>query len=44
MAAYNINGLFITKYTDATNRALLSMAKIGFVWGIGLIVTVTAGK
>ena len=40
---YNLNGLLITKYTDATNRALLGLVKIIIVWIIGFIVTKTAG-
>lgn len=43
VGSFNINGLSITKYVNALARSLLNMTKTVVIWGIGLIVTVTAG-
>jgi hypothetical protein len=39
LAFYNGIGLFITKYTDGTTRAMMTLVKTIFIWIIGIIVT-----
>lgn len=44
VGSFNINGLSITKHVNALARSLLNMTKTVVIWGIGLIVTLTAGR
>ena len=41
---FRTNGLAVTKYVNALARSLLNMTKTVVIWGIGIIVTVTAGE
>jgi hypothetical protein len=44
VGSFNINGLSITKYINALARSLLNMTKTVVIWGVGIIVTLTAGR
>lgn len=43
IACFNITGVTITKYIDALARSVGDVARTVLVWGIGLIITITAG-
>jgi len=42
--AFNVAGVSITKYVSAVARTICDVTRTVFVWGIGIIVTVTAGQ
>ena len=44
IALFNLIGLKIIKHINALARALLNLTKTAFIWLIGIIVTVTAGR
>lgn len=44
IAVFNLIGLTIIKYINALARALLNLTKTAFIWVIGIVVTLTAGK
>jgi hypothetical protein len=44
IALFNLIGLTIIKHINALARALLNLTKTAFVWAIGIVVTLTAGK
>lgn len=44
ISVYNLNGLRITKLLDALTRSLLNVTKTGFVWAVGIIITLIAGS
>ena len=43
IATFNITGVTVTKYINALARSIGDVTRTILVWGIGLIVTVTAG-
>jgi hypothetical protein len=44
IATFNIAGVTVTKYINALARSIGDVTRTILVWGIGLIVTVTAGS
>ena len=44
IATFNITGVTVTKYINALARSIGDVTRTILVWGIGLIVTVTAGS
>lgn len=43
IATFNITGVTVTKYINALARSIGDVTRTILVWGIGLIVTATAG-
>lgn len=43
IATFNICGVTVTKYINALTRSICDVTRTILVWGIGIIVTVTAG-
>lgn len=44
IAAYNLNGVRITKLFDALTRSLLNITKTSVIWLIGILITVIANN
>jgi hypothetical protein len=44
IATFNIMGVSITKYINAIARSIADVTRTILVWGVGLIVTATAGS
>jgi hypothetical protein len=43
IATFNIAGVSVTKYINALARSIGNVTRTILVWGVGIIVTVTAG-
>jgi hypothetical protein len=43
IATFNIAGVSVTKYINALARSIGDVTRTILVWGVGIIVTVTAG-
>lgn len=43
IATFNITGVTVTKYINALARSIGDVTRTILVWGVGLIVTVSAG-
>lgn len=43
IATFNITGVTVTKYINALARSIGDVTRTILVWGIGIIITVTAG-
>ncbi len=43
IATFNITGVTVTKYINALARSIGDVTRTILVWGIGLIITATAG-
>ncbi len=44
IAAYNLNGVRITKLFDALTRSLLNITKTSVIWLVGILITVIANS
>ena len=44
IATFNITGVTVTKYINALARSIGDVTRTILVWGIGLIITVSAGS
>lgn len=42
IAAYNLNGVRITKLFDALTRSLLNITKTSVIWLVGILITLIA--
>jgi hypothetical protein len=43
ISAYNLNGVRITKLTDALTRSLLNITKTSIIWVVGIVITLSVG-
>lgn len=44
IATFNITGVTVTKYINALARSIGDVTRTILVWGIGLLITITAGS
>lgn len=44
IATFNITGVTVTKYINALARSIGDVTRTILVWGVGLLITVTAGS
>jgi len=44
IATFNVSGVTVTKYINALTRSICDVTRTVLVWGIGIIVTLTAGE
>jgi hypothetical protein len=43
IASFNISGVTVTKYINALARSIGDVTRTIVIWGVGLIVTISAG-